>query len=297
MVDVSLMFALMKAVPPNAALLLVGDVDQLPSVGPGQILSDIIDSGAVPVARLTEIFRQAAESRIIVNAHRINRGEMPEWPKREDSDFWFVDVKDPEDGAAKVVELVRARIPRRFGLDPIRDIQILCPMQRGALGARSLNADLQKALNPNPSARIEKFGSTFAPGDKVMQTENDYDRDVFNGDLGTVLRIDETEGVLVAGFDGREVQYPFGELDALLPAYAMTIHKSQGTEYPAVVITLATQHYTMLARNLVYTAVTRGKRLVVIVGQRRALAIAVRSGAGRRRWTKLEEWLKALRYG
>jgi exodeoxyribonuclease V alpha subunit len=166
-------------------------------------------------------------------------------------------------------------------------------MQRGALGARSLNADLQKALNPNPSARIEKFGSVFAPGDKIMQTENDYDRDVFNGDLGTVLRIDENEGLLVAGFDGREVEYPFGELDALLPAYAMTIHKSQGSEYPAAVVTLATQHYTMLARNLVYTAVTRGKRLVVIVGQRRAMAIAVRSGAGRRRWTKLEEWLKA----
>ena len=193
----------------------------------------------------------------------------------------------------KPVELVRDRIPRRFGLDPIRDIQVLCPMQRGALGARSLNADLQKALNPNPSTRIEKFGSVFAPGDKIMQTENDYDRDVFNGDLGTVLRIDESEGLLVAGFDGREVEYPFGELDALLPAYAMTIHKSQGSEYPAVVITLATQHYTMLARNLVYTAVTRGKRLVVIVGQRRAMAIAVRSGAGRGRWTKLGEWMKA----
>ncbi|WOJ91845.1 ATP-dependent RecD-like DNA helicase (plasmid) [Methylocapsa polymorpha] len=296
MVDISLMFAVMKAVPSRAALLLVGDVDQLPSVGPGQVLSDIIASGAIPVARLTEVFRQAAESRIIVNAHRINRGETPEWPKRgEESDFWFVEAKDPEDGAAKVVELVRERIPRRFGLDPIHDIQVLCPMQRGALGARSLNADLQKALNPNPCARIEKFGAVFAPGDKIMQTENDYDRDVFNGDLGTVLRIDEAEGLLIAGFDGREVEYPFGELDALLPAYAMTIHKSQGSEYPAVVMTLATQHYTMLARNLVYTAVTRGKRLVVIVGQRRAMAIAVKSGAGRRRWTKLEEWMRPAR--
>jgi len=295
MVDISLMFAVLKAVPSKAGLLLVGDVDQLPSVGPGQVLSDIIKSGAIPVARLTEVFRQAAESRIIVNAHRINRGEMPEWPKRgEESDFWFVEAKTPEDGAAKVVELVRDRIPRRFGFDPIQEIQVLCPMQRGALGARSLNVDLQKVLNPNPT-RIEKFGSIFAPGDKIMQTENDYDRDVFNGDLGTVLRIDETEGLLVAGFDGREVEYPFGELDTLLPAYATTIHKSQGSEYPAVVITLATQHYTMLARNLVYTAVTRGKRLVVIVGQRRAMAIAVRSGAGRRRWTKLDEWMKASR--
>jgi exodeoxyribonuclease V alpha subunit len=292
MVDISLMFSLVKAIPARAALLLVGDVDQLPSVGPGQVLDDIINSGAIPVARLTEVYRQAAESRIVVNAHRINRGEMPEWPKRgEDSDFWFVEADDPEKGAARVVEIVRDRIPRRFGLDPIRDIQVLCPMQRGVLGARALNADLQKALNPNPPAKIEKFGSIFAPGDKIMQTENDYDRDVFNGDLGTVLRIDEVEGLLVAGFDGREVEYPFGELDTLVPAYATTIHKSQGSEYPAVVITLATQHYTMLARNLVYTAVTRGKRLVVMVGQRRAMAIAARSGGGRKRWTKLREWL------
>jgi exodeoxyribonuclease V alpha subunit len=292
MVDISLMYALTKAIPGPSALLLVGDVDQLPSVGPGQVLADIIESGAVPVARLTEVFRQAAESRIIVNAHRINRGDMPQLPTRgAESDFWFVDADDPEKGAAMVVEIVRDRIPRRFGLDPIRDIQVLCPMQRGSLGARALNVDLQKALNPDPPAKVEKFGSIFAPGDKVMQTENDYDRDVFNGDLGTVVRIDEVEGALIASFDGREVEYPFGELDALVPAYATTIHKSQGSEYPAVVITLATQHYTMLARNLVYTAVTRGKRLVVLVGQRRALAIAVRSGAGRKRWTKLKEWL------
>ena len=292
MVDAPLMYAVLKAVPPKAGLLLVGDVDQLPSVGPGQVLADIIDSGAVPVARLTEVFRQAAESRIIVNAHRINRGEMPEWPKRgQDSDFWFVDADDPEKGAAKVVEIVRDRIPHRFGLDPVRDVQVLCPMQRGALGARALNGDLQNALNPNMAEKIERFGSSFAPGDKVMQTENDYDREVFNGDLGRVKRIDQTEGILVADFDGREVEYPFGELDALVPAYATTIHKSQGSEYPAVVITIATQHYTMLARNLVYTAVTRGKRLVVLVGQRKALAIAVRTHGSKRRWTKLKEWL------
>ncbi len=294
MVDTSLMFAVMKAVPPGAALLLVGDVDQLPSVGPGQVLGDIIASKAIAVARLTEVFRQAAESRIVVNAHRINRGEMPEWPRRgENSDFFFVEAKEPEDGAAKVVEIVRDRIPKRFGLDPVRDVQVLCPMQRGALGARPLNGDLQKALNPNMAEKIERFGSAFAPGDKVMQTENDYDREVFNGDLGRVLRIDQTEGVLIADFEGREVEYPFGELDALVPAYATTIHKSQGSEYPAVVITLATQHYTMLARNLVYTAVTRGKRLVVIVGQRKALAIAVRTHGSKRRWTKLREWLSA----
>ncbi len=296
MVDTSLMFAVMKAVPPQSGLLLVGDVDQLPSVGPGQVLGDIIGSGSIPVARLTEVFRQAAESRIVVNAHRLNRGEMPEWPKPgEDSDFWFVDADDPEKGAAKVVEIVRDRIPRRFGLDPVRDVQVLCPMRRGALGARALNGDLQNALNPNMAEKIERFGSAFAPADKVMQTENDYDREVFNGDLGRVLRIDQTEGVLIADFDGREVEYPFGELDALVPAYATTIHKSQGSEYPAVVITLATQHYTMLARNLVYTAVTRGKRLVVIVGQRKALAIAVRTHGSKRRWTKLREWLSGSR--
>jgi exodeoxyribonuclease V alpha subunit len=296
MVDTSLLFAVMKAVPPKAALLLVGDVDQLPSIGPGQVLGDIIASGAIAVARLTEVFRQAAESRIVVNAHRINRGEMPEWPRRgENSDFFFVEAKEPEEGAAKVVEIVRDRIPKRFGLDPVRDVQVLCPMQRGALGARALNGDLQKALNPNMAEKIERFGSAFAPGDKVMQTENDYDREVFNGDLGRVLRIDQTEGVLIADFDGREVEYPFGELDALVPAYATTIHKSQGSEYPAVVITLATQHYTMLARNLVYTAVTRGKRLVVIVGQRKALAIAVRTHGSKRRWTKLREWLSTRR--
>ncbi|PPQ34808.1 exodeoxyribonuclease V alpha subunit [Rhodoblastus acidophilus] len=294
MIDAPLMFALLKALPTTSGLMLVGDVDQLPSVGPGRVLADIIESGALPVARLTEVFRQAAESRIVVGAHRINEGKMPEWPRRsEDADFFFVEAATPEEGAAKVVEIVRDRIPRRFGMDAVGDVQVLCPMQRGALGARSLNADLQKALNPNPSDKIERFGSVFAPGDKIMQTENDYDREVFNGDLGRVARIDREEGALVASFDGREVTYAFGELDAVVPAYATTIHKSQGSEYPAVVITLATQHYTMLARNLVYTAVTRGKRLVVIVGQKRALAIAVRNARANKRWTRLKQWLAA----
>jgi exodeoxyribonuclease V alpha subunit len=293
MIDVPLMNAITKALPRRSGLLLLGDVDQLPSVGPGRVLADVIESGAVAVARLTEVFRQAAESRIVANAHRINRGEMPIWPKHgETSDFFFVECKDPEDGAAKVVEVVANRIPQRFGLDAIRDVQVICPMQRGALGARALNADLQRALNPNQSPRVERFGSAFLPNDKVMQTENDYDREVFNGDLGSVTAIDEEEGILRANFDGREVEYAFAELDSLVPAYAITIHKSQGSEYHAVVITLATQHYTMLARNLLYTAVTRGKRLVIIVGQRRALAIAVRTSNARRRWTKLDEWLR-----
>jgi exodeoxyribonuclease V alpha subunit len=292
MLDVPLMHAIMKALPQRMGLLLVGDVDQLPSVGPGRVLADMIASGAIPVARLTEVFRQAASSRIIISAHRINLGQMPEWPAAgESSDFFFVEAKNPDDGAAKVVEIVRDRIPRRFGLDPVRDVQVLCPMQRGALGARALNVDLQNALNPHPPARIEKFGSTFAAGDKVMQIENDYEREVFNGDVGRLIRIDEDAGMVHVDFYGREVSYRFTELDTLVPAYAMTVHKSQGSEYPAVVITCALQHYTMLVRNLLYTAVTRGKQLVVVVGQRRALAMAVNTADARRRWTKLGEWL------
>jgi exodeoxyribonuclease V alpha subunit len=186
---------------------------------------------------------------------------------------------------------VRERIPKRFGFDPIRDIQVLCPMNRGGLGARSLNIELQKELNPPGEIRIERFGWTFCPGDKVMQVENDYDKDVYNGDLGVVSRVDMEEGELVADFDSREITYGFGELDELVLAYATTIHKSQGSEYPAVVIPLSTQHYPMLQRNLVYTGVTRGKRLVVLVGQRKALAIAVKGARARRRWSKLREWL------
>jgi len=257
MVDVPLMNALTRAIPPHAGLLLVGDVDQLPSVGPGQVLADIIASERVPVARLTEVFRQAAESRIVVNAHRINHGQMPEPPKSgEASDFYMVEISDPEEGVAKLIEIVTNRIPRRFGLDPTRDIQVLCPMQRGVLGARNLNHELQRVLNPNPPATVERFGWRFSPGDRVMETQNDYDREVFNGDLGTVARIDEDEGAVVVDFDGREVAYPYGELDTLVPAFATTIHKSQGSEYPAVVIPVVIQHYTMLARNLLYTGVT-----------------------------------------
>lgn len=292
MVDVPLMNALLRAVPARAALLLVGDVDQLPSVGPGQVLADVIASGAVPVVRLTEVFRQAATSRIIVNAHRINAGHMPEWPRAgEESDFYFVEAATPEVGVAKLIEIVRQRIPRRFGFDPVRDVQVLCPMNRGGLGARSLNIELQRVLNPPGELRVERFGWTFGPGDKVMQVENDYDKEVYNGDLGIVSAIDPEEGTLTAEFDGRPVTYDYGELDEIVLAYATTIHKSQGSEYPVVVIPVVTQHYTMLHRNLIYTGVTRGKRLVVMVGQRRALAMAVRGAGGRRRWSKLGEWL------
>jgi exodeoxyribonuclease V alpha subunit len=286
------MNGLLKAVPHEAALILVGDVDQLPSVGPGQVLADIIASEAIPVVRLTEIFRQAAESRIVVNAHRINQGRMPDLNRPDGpSDFYFVEAADPEDGVAKIVTIIRERLPRRFGLDPVRDIQLLCPMNRGALGARSLNLHLQAALNPSPTTKIEKVGWTFALGDKVMQIENDYDKEDYNGDVGYVIGIDPEESTLTVDVDGREVVYDFGELDRMVLAYATTIHKAQGSEYPAVVIPLTRQHYMMLRRNLLYTGVTRGKRLVILVGDKRAVAIAVKGVVGRRRWSKLLEWL------
>jgi exodeoxyribonuclease V alpha subunit len=292
MVDVMLMQALMKAVPDSAALLIVGDIDQLPSVGPGQVLADIISSGAVSVVRLTEIFRQAARSRIITSAHSINRGSIPDLsPPGTDSDFYFVPADDPETAVARIIELVKTRIPRRFGLDSVRDIQALCPMNRGGVGARSLNIELQAALNPAGDRKVERFGWTFAPGDKVMQIENDYDKEVYNGDIGYIDDVDDKEGEIVASFDGRSVTFAFGELDTLVPAYAATIHKSQGSEYPAVIIPLLTQLYAMLQRNLLYTGVTRGKKLVVLVGQRKAVAIAVRNVSGRRRWSKLGQWL------
>src|SRR6476660_3995512 len=292
MVDVMLMQALMKAVPDDAALLIIGDIDQLPSVGPGQILADVIASGAVPVVRLTEVFRQAAQSRIITNAHRINRGAIPDLSRPEgDSDFYFVQADDPETAVPRIIELVKTRIPQRFSLDPIRDIQALCPMNRGGGCRSSLNIELQAALNPAGERKVERFGWTFAPGDKVMQIENDYDKEVYNGDIGFVVDVEPVEGELTASFDGRPVTYGFGELDALVPAYAASIHKSQGSEYPAVVIPVMTQHYAMLQRNLLYTGVTRGKRLVVLVGQKKAIAIAVRNVSGRRRWSKLGEWL------
>lgn len=292
MVDVLLMQALLKAVPDHAALLVIGDIDQLPSVGPGQVLADIIGSGAIPVVRLTEVFRQAAQSRIIISAHRINQGAMPDLSRPEgDSDFYFVPADEPAVAVSRIIELVKTRIPQRFGLDAIRDVQVLCPMNRGGIGARSLNIELQAALNPAGERKVERFGWTFAPGDKVMQIENDYEKEVYNGDIGYVVEVDVEAGELTARFDGRVVTYGFGELDTLVPAYAATIHKSQGSEYPAVVIPILTQHYAMLQRNLLYTGVTRGKRLVVLVGQKKAIAIAVRNVSGRRRWTKLKEWL------
>jgi exodeoxyribonuclease V alpha subunit len=295
MVDVPLMASLLKAVPNHAAVIFVGDVDQLPSVGPGQVLADVIASGIVPVARLTEIFRQAAESRIIVNAHRINHGQMPEWTTAKDvkTDFYFVEADEPEDALAKIIEVVHHRIPQRFGLDPVKDVQVLCPMNRGGVGARSLNVELQKVLNPGGAGEpaVERFGSSYRQGDKVMQIVNDYDKDVFNGDIGYVVGLDLDANEITMDFDGRPVVYAFGELDEVMLSYAVSIHKSQGSEYPAIVIPVMTQHYAMLERNLLYTGVTRGRSLVVLVGQKKAVAIAVRGVKNRQRWSKLREWL------
>ena len=292
MIDVMLMHATLKALRPDAALLLVGDVDQLPSVGAGQVLKDVIASGAVPVVRLTEVFRQAATSQIISNAHRINDGQMPDLSARGDGEFFHVDADEPGDVAEKVVELVARHIPRRFGFDPSRDIQVLCPMQRGGAGARALNTLLQQRINPPTDQAIERFGHRYGPGDKVMHIVNDRERDIYNGDLGIVTAVDHVEGELTAIFGKTAATFDFGELDALQLAYATTIHKSQGSEYPVVVIPLTMQAYTMLGRELIYTAVTRARNLLVLVGSRKALAIAVKRRQPRR-WSLLRERLSA----
>ena len=294
MIDVPLANQLLKAVASTTAVILVGDIDQLPSVGPGQFLADLIDSGAVPVIRLTEVFRQAATSRIVRCAHQINQGIYPSLPEKgEESDFYFVAAEEAEAIAQTVVDLVKTRLPKKFHVDPVRDIQVLCPMNRGITGARGLNQSLQEVLNPPNENSVDKFGYRFSVGDKVMQIENDYDRDVYNGDIGFVTGMDQGEEELAVEFDGRMVSYPFGELDELALCYATTIHKSQGSEYPVVVIPISTQHYMMLKRNLIYTGITRGKTLVVLVGQKKALFIAVKGKQVERRWSKLKERLIA----
>ena len=280
MVDVPLMSQVVRALPSAASLLLVGDVDQLPSVGPGSVLRHLIESGVMPVVRLTEVFRQAARSRIITTAHQINQGFLPEFASQDaETDFFFIDRAEPEQIATTLVGMVQRRIPAKFGLDAIRDIQVLCPMNRGSLGIRELNVQLQSVLNPPRADEtgVEKFGWQFRVRDKVIQTENNYDKDVFNGDIGQITRIDPTEREVVIRFEQREVTYDYGELDEIALAYAITIHKSQGSEFPAVVIPLAMQQYLLLQRNLVYTGITRGKKLVVVIGQRKALAMAVKN--------------------
>ncbi len=293
MIDVILMGKLLAAIPDNASVILVGDADQLPSVGPGAVLCDIIASGVVPVVRLTEIFRQASESGIIINAHRINRGEMPlNQEGNELDDFYFVPSGEQEDIRTKLLEVVLKRIPLRFGFDPLRDIQVLTPMNRGGLGTNALNVALQKELNPNSGDGVSRFGTDYSEGDKVIQRVNNYDKEVFNGDIGVISAVDREEAIVTVDFDRRRVEYEFGELDELALAYATSIHKSQGSEYTAVVIPLAMQHYMLLQRNLLYTAVTRGKKLVMIIGQTKALATAVENTKVERRLTNLAEKIR-----
>ena len=294
MVDVMLMHSVLKALPQRTSLILVGDVDQLPSVGPGNVLRDLMECGLVPVVRLTEVFRQAAGSQIIMMAHRIRRGLLPDTARVGESDFHFIEREEPEQIVATLEEMVQNRIPRKFLINPVRDIQVLCPMNRGSLGVRELNQRLQRLLNPARTGEpgVEKYGWRFQIRDKVIQTENNYEKEVFNGDIGTIERIDPVEHEVLIQFDNRLVKYDFGELDEVSLAYAVTIHKAQGSEFPAVVMPLATQHYVLLQRNLLYTGITRGKKLVVLIGQKKALGIAVRNDRTRRRYSGL---LKSLR--
>ena len=288
MIDIMLMYSLLKAVPDSMTLIFVGDVDQLPSVGAGNVLRDLIDAGVFPVVRLTKIFRQAAASRIITNAHRINRGRMPDLSNGKQSDFFFLEEEDPETAAQEIVRLVKERLPRAYGT---RDIQVLTPMQRGAVGAANLNQVLQAALNAD-AAGLRRGGTDYRLHDKVMQIRNNYDKEVFNGDIGTVCRVNTEDRELTVSFDGREVLYDVTELDELVLAYAATVHKSQGSEYPIVVMPVLMTHYVMLQRNLVYTGVTRAKKLMVMIGSTKALALAVRNVTVTRRNTMLKERLK-----
>ncbi|NLB65944.1 MAG: ATP-dependent RecD-like DNA helicase [Lentisphaerae bacterium] len=296
MIDIQLAVHLFRAVPRGGLLILVGDVDQLPSVGPGCVLRDIIESRTLPVYRLTEIFRQDAGSRIVRNAHRVNAGELPELPRKDaeladGEDFFFASAETPERGVELIRKLVCEAIPRRFKLDPMLDVQILTPMQKGELGARNLNVAMQAALNPS-GRDIERFGWKFRERDRVMQTENNYDKDVFNGDVGVVEKVDSAEQELIVRYDDRKVAYDFQELDELTPAYAVTVHKSQGSEYPCVILPMHTQHYVMLQRNLMYTGITRGRQLVVVVGTVKAMSLAVRNAEAGRRMTSLRKRLR-----
>jgi exodeoxyribonuclease V alpha subunit len=295
MLDALLAHHLLKAVPGQATLIVVGDADQLPSVGPGNVLRDLIDCGKFPVVRLNEIFRQARESQIIVNAHRVQKGMFPRIPEKgeELQDFYFIEKSDPEEALQLILKLCTDRIPSRFGLDPVDEIQVLSPMNRGAVGSQRLNGALQEVLNPG-GAGIERGGQIFREGDKVMQIRNNYDKDVFNGDWGRIRKIDSEGQEIRVVIDGREIPYEFSELDELVLAYSITVHKAQGSEYPAVIVPLLTQHYMMLQRNLLYTAITRARKLAVIVGSKKALAIAIRNDRMQHRFTLFSERLRGL---
>jgi exodeoxyribonuclease V alpha subunit len=287
MIDNILMHHLLKAIPPQATFILVGDVNQLPSVGAGNVLKDIIGSGAVSVVELNEIFRQAKESLIIVNAHKINHGLMPGLkPSGQLEDFYFIEQEDPEEVLDIILDLTANRIPRRFGIDPVDDIQVLTPMHKGTVGAGNLNLELQKKLNPSEEG-VMRGNRNYKLNDKVMQVKNNYDKEVFNGDIGSITKIDQENQELLISFDGRDVPFDYSDLDEIVLAYAVSVHKSQGSEYPAVIIPILTQHYVLLQRNLIYTGVTRGRKLVVMVGTKRALAIGVRNDKTQKRYTYL----------
>ena len=294
MVDIVLMYQFLKAVPKDATLILVGDVDQLPSVGAGIVLKDIIDSGSIPTVMLNEIFRQAKESLIIVNAHRVNNGQMPIIEGSGDSlqDFYFFIIEEPEKVAEKIIELCKEKIPQKFGYRAIDDIQVLTPMHRGLVGASNLNTELQKHLNSSTDELV-RGGRVLKAGDKVMQIRNNYDKEVFNGDIGRISKIDREEQEIIVNYDGRMVSYEYSELDEIVLAYAVSVHKSQGSEYPVVVMPILTQHYMLLQRNLLYTGITRGKKLVVLVGTNKAVAIAIKNNKPQKRYTLLRERLQA----
>lgn len=290
MIDTQLMNALLKAVPDGSRVVLVGDVNQLPSVGPGNVLNDIIASRRFPVTRLTEIFRQAAGSKITINAHRINGGIFPCLDNDPTDDFFFLEAGEPEEALQSIVDLVSRRLPAKYDFDPKKDIQVLTPMKKGIIGTQNLNLVLQETLNPSNDP-LFRSGRRYHVGDKVMQMRNNYQKEISNGDLGIVSKIDVVEQQAVIEFDGRQIEYEFSELDEVVLAYAASIHKSQGSEFPCVVIPVHTTHFIMLCRNLFYTGVTRGKKLVVVVGTKKAMAIAVKNDEVKERHTALKEWI------
>lgn len=293
MIDTWLMYHFLKAVPSHARVLFVGDVDQLPSVGPGSVLSDLIISNTLPVAKLTEIFRQAAGSKIITNAHRINEGTMPSLDNQKSRDFFFIEANTPEDVVREITTLVAKRLPEKYRLNPFEDIQVMAPMKKGLIGTENLNTVLQQVLNPKGHSFV-RMGKTLRTGDKVMQTRNNYQKEVYNGDIGYITAIDEGEQELLVAFDGRDVPYDFNELDDLVLAYAVSVHKYQGSETPCAVICMHAAYYVMLRRNLLYTAVTRGKKLVVIVGSKQAIGTAVQNDQELKRYTGLAHWLSDI---